>query len=214
MRRTFYMEAPIPQVLQLSRHCAKTHAFLDKEMDLFIQSGVSIKFVKDQEPSKVLGVGFSVTWKQNPSYEIVGANVRDWHNAAAELAAEWPHHDEKHLIWRDLQYQHIYDLSQRVLTQSRKPHLVYLAMLVLSPEIRGQDSLSDKFLGQIPQEDTHSIMVQSNFRGFDKTVFKSFPKTKLVDQVKYSEEELIVNSDCRAFKIIDHLDGIRFFAQL
>ena len=55
-------------------------------------------------------------------------------------------------------------------------------------------------------------MVQSNFRGFDKSVDEFYKNPELLDQVKYSEEQLILKeSDGRAFKVIEHLDGLRFY---
>ena len=109
MYKTFYRQAPIPIALQLSRNCAQTKEFLQKELDLFINSGISLKFC-DSENDTVLGVGLSTTWKQNPKYEIIGAPVKDWHNAAAQIAHSFPE-EKRHIIWRDLQWQHIYDLG-------------------------------------------------------------------------------------------------------
>ena len=56
MFKTFYKEAPIPIVLKLDRNCNETKQFLDKELELFINSGVSLKFSDD------LGTDYSIIW--------------------------------------------------------------------------------------------------------------------------------------------------------
>jgi hypothetical protein len=211
MLRTFYEEAPIPKVLNLSRNCSKTRQFLDKnELNLFINSGVSLK-VKDKSQN-LLGIGFSAAWRQNPRYEIIGADVKNWHNTAAKIAQNYPE-NERHLIWRELQYQHIYDLAQRVLIKSKKSLVFYLAMLYLSPEIRSS-KIGENALIQTTVPGC-SLLCQSNFRAFDKTIYQKFKNPVLLDEVKYAEEELILNANNnRAFSPIDHLDGIRFYADL
>ena len=60
-----------------------------------------------------------------------------------------------------------------------------------------------------------SYLCQSNFRGFDKSFHRVFKNPILLDSVKYSEENLILTeSEGRAFRVIDHLDGIRFYADI
>ena len=212
MFKTFYTQAPIPTALNLSRNCDKTRNFLDKELDLFIHSGVSIKFCDKNE--NILGIGFSVGWKRDVNYEIIGAPVLDWHNTAADIARTFPEED-RHIIWRDLQWQHIYDLGQKLLCQTQKPQVLYKAILVLDPDLRSSNIANQAMqtICNFQPESEFSRFVQSNFRGFDKSVHKLYKNPQLLDEVKYSEEQLILNeTKGRAFKCIDHLDGIRFFA--
>ena len=54
MFKTFYKEAPIPIALKLDRNCQETKEFLDLELKLFINSGVSLKFSDD------LGMNYSI----------------------------------------------------------------------------------------------------------------------------------------------------------
>lgn len=213
MYKTFYTQAPIPTVLKLSRNCDKTKHFLEKELNLFINSGVSMKFC-DSINNDILGIGLSVIWKRNPNYEIIGAPVKEWHNTAASIARTFPE-EERHIIWRDLQWQHIYDIGQRLLCQTKKPQVLYKAMLILNPDLRSS-SIANQAIDTVSSKNDNadfSRFVQSNFRGFDKNVNQIYKNPHLLDEVKYSEEQLILyDTEGRAFKIIDHLDGIRFFA--
>ena len=214
MFKTFYKEAPIPIVLKLGRNCQETRTFIDKELELFMNSGVSIKFCDDS--GSIKGIGFSCVWNQNPKYEIIGAPVKNWHNAAADIA-KTVNEEYRHIIWRDLQWQHIYDLGQKFLLQSRKKKIFYLAMLYLNPEIRAS-KIAEKAVREMifnMNSEQCSYLCQSNFRGFDKSVTRFFKNPLLLDSVKYSEENLVLTeSEGRAFRVIDHLDGIRFYADI
>lgn len=64
-------------------------------------------------------------------------------------------------------------------------------------------------------QEQFSYLCQSNFRGFDKSVHRVFKNPILLDSVKYSEENLILTErEGRGFRVIDHLDGIRFYADI
>ena len=95
MLRNFFREAPIPVVLGLSRKCAKTDAFIENELKLYVQSGTSIK-VTDSRSNEIIGIGCCIAWKRNPDYEIIDASIKDWHNTSAEIAHEKPC-EERHL---------------------------------------------------------------------------------------------------------------------
>ena len=61
MLRNFYREAPIPLVLGLSRECTKTDAFIENEVKLFVQSGVSLKFTdakSNENQIRIFGESF------------------------------------------------------------------------------------------------------------------------------------------------------------
>ena len=214
MLKTFYVEAPIPQVLKLDRqNCPETQKFLNAEMNYFISSKVSLKITSQIMENKLLGVGFSSVWNRDPNYFIIRAPVQEFHNCAAEIAQNFPLH-HRHLIWRQLQWLHIYDLSQSFLSQTQKSHLFYLAILYIQPEFRGKLNFIPALMKQISQPNM-SVMVQSNFRGFDKQVKQFFHNPILLDGVKYTEEKLILDpKKGRAFAPIDFLDGLNFFGQI
>ena len=209
MARTFYREAPIPVALKLARDCEKTRQFLDKELNLLLNSGVSFQFV-DKRSQSVVGIGLSCAWNRCQKYDVVGASLKEWHNTAARIAREEFKEDERHLVWRDLQWQHIYDLGQRLLSHSKRPHVFYFAMLYLDSPLRATKIADNSLTVEKPD---CTLLCQSNFRGFDKTVSRVFKKPFVCDEVKYSDEELVLyEKEGRAFRCIDHLDGIRFFA--
>ena len=209
MLRNFYREAPIPLVLGLSRECTKTDAFIENEVKLFVQSGVSLKFT-DAKSNEILGISCSIVWKRNPDYDIIDATIKDWHNTSAEIAHEKPY-EERHLVWRDLQYQHIYNLGQKVLQTSGKSFVFYVAMFGLNKKIRGTIPL-----GEIMQHDkilqNCTMLCQSNFRAWESVVYNSWRNPVICEELKYLDEELCLDEKSgRAFKVIDHLDSLRFF---
>ena len=212
MLRTFYSEAPIPIALRLSRNCKETRNFLKKEVNLFTNGGISMKLI-DSKTNKTKGIAFSVPWKKHEDYEIINAKAKEFHNCAADIAHEFSE-EKRHLIWRDLQFQHIYDLGQQILSESRKPFVVYLAMLYFDKEVRSSQ-VSFKVMSSYRNSEECkdcSFLVQSNFPGFDKTVYQALKMPQLVDEVKYSEEKLVLEENVgRAFRVIDKLDRLRFF---
>ena len=212
MFQTFYSEAPIPIALKLSRNCEETKDFLKKEVTLFTNGGVSMNLI-ESKTNEIKGIAFSVPWKKEDDYDIVNAKAKEWHNCAADIAHEFAE-DKRHLIWRNLQFQHIYDLGQQVLSNSKKPFVVYLAMLYFDKEVRSSQ-ISYKVMSSYRNSEECkecSFLVQSNFPGFDKTVHQALKKPKLVDEVKYSEEKLVMEENGgRAFSVIDKLDRLRFF---
>jgi hypothetical protein len=60
--------------------------------------------------------------------------------------------------------------------------------------------------------DTMSV-TQSNFRGFDRFVEKTFGDARVVDTVGYDDEELVVDG-AKCFAALSALGGIRFYADL
>ena len=86
-------------------------------------------------------------------------------------------------------------------------------MLCLDPELRSS-KLSEEAIKLMTSNASVdcSCFLQSNFRAFDKSVARTFKRPKMTDEVKYAEEQLILDDhEGRAFKVIDHLDGLRFF---
>ena len=148
---------------------------------------------------------------------VIGAPVKLWHNSAAEIAS-MANQEYRHIIWRDLQWQQIYDRGQKFLLEAKKKKIFYLARLYLYRDIRAT-RLSEQSLLEMTADDIIdekcSYFTQSNFRAFDKSVEKFFKNPILLDSVKYSEENLVLTeNEGRAFRVIDHLDGIRFYGDI
>ena len=92
-------------------------------------------------------------------------------------------------------------------------------MLYLNPEVRttnlAEKAILENLLNVNPDQEQCSYLCQSNFRGFDKSIYRVFKNPIQLDSVKYSEENLVLSeSEGRAFRVIDHLDGIRFYANI
>ena len=217
MLRTFYQEAPIPLVLGLNekikKGCEATHRYLDKEINAHLDSGMSTVVYDNDNLDKIVGCGFCRIWEKNNNYNIdFTMDVEAWHNLAAESVAD------KDIVnrvieWRSLQSLHIYNLGQKLLNRSPKKYAFYLAMLHISPCAQAKGLCSTNVINTMIKEFDLSeslIYFQSNFPGFDKLVYKLLPNSKIVEQVMYKDEELVINGE-RVFQKICHLEGLKFF---
>lgn len=210
MRASFYREAPVPVALKFSDPSAEVAKFIEAEMDMYLNSGACIVLVKE-DTNDVVGAGMSAVWKRDPDYEIVGADALSWHNVAAELAAEQNDKDPR-LVWRDLQFQHLYDLSQREMKSSGRDRTLWASCLSYHSSIRDA-GVSDFMLKNFWHKCLQQGMVigtQSNFRGFDKFVEKHLKNARIADEVKYADEKLHFEGK-QVFKALEHIDGIRFY---
>ena len=214
MMQKFYRQAPIPVSLKLSRNCEETNNFLKKEVDFLLTGGISFSIL-DSKSNVVKGVALLAPWKKNENYDLINASVKDWHNCSAEIAHEFPE-EKRHLIWRTLQFHHIYDLSQNILSLSGKPYVYYIAIVYLDVDIRSANVTWEALSTYFQSEECKdcSFFIQINIKAHDKIVRHGFKDAKLMDEVSYCDEKLILNErQGRAFKAIDHLGSLRFFAQ-
>ncbi len=88
VKRCFYTQALVPRALNLTTACPD---FLDREVDLLLNSGSSLAFRKaDGEGAGTLfGCQLMVSWDRDDDYEIVeDCSLASWHTAAAEIAME------------------------------------------------------------------------------------------------------------------------------
>jgi hypothetical protein len=86
-------------------------AIVSAEMDLYLNSGLSacIRFEKSNE---LAGCFFSTSWKRDPNYNVIeNVSMKEWHNTAAEIAMEVAP-ERPQAVWRDYQYQHLYNVCQ------------------------------------------------------------------------------------------------------
>ena len=220
MLRSFYQEAPIPLVLgfndRIQKGCKSTVNYLFEEIDAHLKSGVSVVICDNDDMNRIVGCGFSRIWEKDDSYVIdYSMDVKSWHNSAASKAAKKDIESQGILQWRSLQTLHIYNLGQKLLKVSSKKYALYLYMLHISTLARANGLSSITILNSMIKEiDITECLVycQSNFLGFDKVVYKIFPNPQIIDQVKYKDEELVINGE-RCFQKIHHLDGIKFFVE-
>ena len=213
MRRVFYKEAPIPMALGLAEGPKQVQDFLEEEMDTHLDSGGCLQFREEEGGKRLLGVGFFCLWAKREEYVVLEGDATSWHNAAAVLAKEREAQIDPRVTWRDLQYQHIYNLSQRVLRRyPKKKGMVWAAMLSFVKEARERGLSEHLMSSSIHMSDESEVILgaQSNFPGFDKFVFKQFRNPLLVDQAKYAHEELEVDG-VKVLQSLAHLDGMKFF---
>ena len=214
MRSHFFTQAPIPVALRLDEpDNAEVQAFLDREMDMYLNSGASIEICGPD--GALAGVGMAALWPRNDDYEAIDAPALHWHNAAAEIAAEAAGKEDPRLVWRDYQFQHLYDLSQRLMRLHDRRVTLWAGCLSYDRSIRDV-GVSVPMLSTINgamAAERGIIGTQSNFRGFDKTVTATFPNALLAEEVKYADEDLTVDG-VKVFDRILHCDGSRFYIGL
>jgi len=242
MLSTFYQEAPIPRALKLGdptsifsfQNSQSTKLFLEKEMEMYMTSGASIcyryslastlhsiRFFNRQNyllrlNGKCVAVNFSCVWERNPDYEVLDDrfDATLWHNVAAELAAEHKIPQEKNIVWRDFQFQHLYNLAHRLMEMNCKSKTLYVGALYFKPELRDL-GLSVALVKAISNHYSNSntlLLCQSNFRGFDKFIEKDGRNPVVAEFARYDDEELVLDqAEGKAFSILSKLDGIKFY---
>jgi hypothetical protein len=101
--------------------------------------------------------------------------------------------------------------------KSQRDRAFYAGALYFEPAFR-ESGLSGVLLGSVAQFCSTSntvLMTQSNFRGFDRFVEKCFLNPKIVEFIKYDEEELLLPENTeKCFKVLTKLDGIRFYTDM
>ena len=217
MLKHFYQEAPIPLALRLNdrinQGCEQTLKYLDNEMDIYLDSGVSI--ITCDKSNEVVGCGMNRIWERNPNYDIdFLTDVKSWHNLAANNVANKDRISAV-LDWRNQQLLHIYNLGQKLLHSSSKRYAFYLGMAYITQSARNDGITSVIMIRNLIKNlDLNDCLLffQSNFLSWDKSVYQIFPNAQIVDQVLYEDEELIVNGE-RYFEKIKHLHGLKFFAE-
>lgn len=218
MLKHFYQEAPIPLALRfndrIKEGCEKTSKYLDDEMNAYLDSGVSS--ILCDESNEVVGCGLNRIWERNDDYRIdLVTDVRKWHNLAAKNVSNKDSVSAV-LDWRDHQRLHIYNLGQKLLSMSSKNYAIYFGMAYITPNARSEGLSSVILIRTMMKNIDYSdslVFFQSNFSSWDKSVYKIFPNIKIIDQVLYKDQELVVNRE-RYFQKIEHLHGLKFFATL
>ncbi len=128
---------------------------VDKELDLYVNSGVSTVF-RNAETGAIVGGQLFCSWSKNDDYEVIeDASMASWHNLAAEVAMEISperpqvrnlpgfltsvcSQETLQAIWRDFQYQHLYNLAQKRIRDTGATFCAYIRLGYLSAEARGK----------------------------------------------------------------------------
>ncbi len=187
---------------------------LEKEMNMYINSGVSLKFQRQDE---WVGVAFIVDWPRDDNYQVIDVSAKEWHNTSAQIAQEIQP-DCPQIIWRDYQFQQLYNLSQKYMKKWDRSHLIWFGCWSLAESIRGIGTSDAVIRDLMPRfrsagyKDKYLWGAQSNFRAFDWFLETHFgDDLQLIDRVGYDEEELCVDNGEKLFNKIKQLDGIHFY---
>ena len=136
-----------------------------------------------------------------------------WHTLAAEIAEEeCP--EEPQVIWRELQFQHFYNVSQKTMRRHGKALTFYMACFMVDEDVRGTgftEALVPELVRHLDLKARDGMLVtQSNFPGFDQFVYKYVPNPELLDEMKYADETLRIGGR-NVFEPIASLGYMRFF---
>ena len=136
LRGTFYKEAIVPGALRLWESDEASDAIFKQEMDLYLNSNNSF-LLRCNETGRLMGCFLNCYWPRDPGYDIIrGFTMGEWHKAAAKIAMEvCPERPEP--IWRDFQYQQIYNACQMAMAERGLTFCVYFGPGYLAPEARG-----------------------------------------------------------------------------
>ncbi len=213
MRARFYREAPIPRVLNLSEDSPAIRDFIDAEMNMYLGSGASAA-VRRSKDNALVAVAFTAFWHRDPEYKVVGAKALDWHNTAAQLAKESSR--DPRLVWRDLQFQHLYDLAQNFMTKCDRNYLLWAGCLSYDRSVRDQ-GLTDALMSNLNQRARQlrlAVGTQGNFEAFEPVVYRTFDNVTQVDQVRYEDEELEHSGERPFLRLAATCKNIKFYVAL
>ncbi len=131
MLENFFKEAVVPKALMLSG----ADDVVRKEFDMYLGSGSSI-VARAEGSDEILGCYLTVCWPVDKDYDVVkGVSVDQWLRAAARVAmAQSSRRPEP--VWRDLQYQCIYNVGQERAATHDCGFVMYYGMGHVQPEIR------------------------------------------------------------------------------
>ena len=220
---TPYREGAIPMALNLARKgCSKTANFVQNEIESALESGGSMIFTNPQD-SKIIAISLSFIWQRNNMYEVIGADLKSWHNAAAEVIARNPKRDDNHLIWRNYQTQHAYDIGQKLMLQMpEKKYALYFSLVYVDPKYRQSgSSLYPNLITEL--WNIRNYGVQWNLAdsiAYGMTTFTKMSEKKPhyghyghfkpFDFLSYEEEELVLDGG-RCFEKFKKLGGMTFY---
>ena len=219
MISSFYKEAPIPLALNLARNgCQSTHDFLNKEINTALNSGTSIVY-KDPATKNIISVALNLIWERNEEYKVVGASAKEWHNSASEIVNKTSESSiKRHLQWRKYQFQHIYDMGQKLLKENpEKKYAVYLSTGYINPEFRRTARSSSQQISRLDDYHAHwdlshcIIYLATTFSKMDDYIQENYPSYIPIDHVKYSDLNLVLE-DKKCFQPFEHLGGITYRA--
>ena len=217
MVSTFYREAPIPVALNLTKeNCQSTHDYVMNEIDLGLKSGCSTIYIKPPA-NDILSIRLNLIWQRDDKYKVIGADAKLWHNAAAEVIDNDPEIVDRHLIWRNYQFQHIYDMGQNLLKKApKKKYALYLNTGYITPELRRSGSTLVRTVNRLDDYHRHwnltdcVIYFASTISKANVHIQNQHKNYTELDYVSYAEEELVIDGK-KCFEPFTKLGGITYY---
>lgn len=177
---------------------------------MYLNSDLS--FTARDSSNRIVGAGLIGVWERREDYEIIDTDVKTWHNTAAELAQE-VNPSNPAIVWRDFQFQHVYNLCQLNMHQWKKQYHVWLGMLSLSASLRGTN-FSAVTVGRVVsllKSDKVLVGIQSNFKSFHDQVENQYIGAVPCGEVDYKDEQLLLPNGKRAFERVEDCQSIKFY---
>ena len=208
-RDTFYKEAVVPLSLGLWKHDKGADSIFEREMDLYLNSGMSF-VARSNDSGQLVGCFFSCYWPRDHNYDAIrGYTMGEWHKVAAKIAMDVCQ-ERPEPLWRDLQYQHIYNECQITLAETQQDFCVYFGPGYIVPEARGL-RIPEKSFGQ---ELGRLIIVNSGIWMAMPTLEALRNRrserryTKELDHVNYEDQILATNEGKMVFGGITDKGGM------
>ena len=215
MRSVFYREAPIPRVFGLAAEGASREVldFVEEEMDVHLDYGITLMFTRCQDDDHFAGMSTFATWGRNDNYEVIGGDCTAWLNAAAVLAEERASEVDPRITWRDLQFQHIYDLCQKTLEgHPDKKGMIWATHLSFTEESRDL-GLSEATISNCVRVTSNSGLLlgtQISFPGFAPFLLRNFDGPRLLAESRYADQLLEVNGK-KVLQSLSKLGAMQYY---
>ena len=208
-RQTFYKEAVVPLSLGLWKDDIGANAIFEKEMDIYMNSGNSC-IIRSNETGQLMGCFLGCYWPRDESYDAIhGFTMGEWHRVAAKIAMDVsPERPEP--IWRELQYQHIYNECQMNLAKTEQDFCMYFGPGYVAPELRGLRIPEKTFAQELGKE-----IILHNGIWMAMPTLKALRMRKSerkysreLDHVDYQDQILATSDGKKVFGDITHQGGM------
>ncbi len=205
----FYVHAPIPKALQLSSDDDASREIVAKESALALNSGLC-STLHLEDTGELVGCMFNSCWRRDPEYDAVrGHSMLAWHNAAAEIAMEEaPKRPQP--VWRDYQYQHLYNAAQLWLEQTDAEFLIYYGMGYLEPKARKLTAVKrmGTMFEPIIRANGGIGFALNTIEPLEPLTLSMYKNPVVMDEASYKDETLALPN---GEKVFEHLEAFGRF---
>lgn len=209
MLKNFYTKALIPSTIKLT-DTLKEFPYLDEELHMFMNSGLSEIFLNDQ--GSIVGAHLLSVWKADKDYPVFDVPIKDWFNAADRLASEHGKSDSHRIvIWRNYQMWFMYHVGQCLAREQNKPWLIYPSISFVDKEYRGPE-VSRNFLHSnwqfhdSPTTVNYTLGTFPHFAHHAEIIYEG--KLKILDSAKYADLSLMMSDGRNLFESLKDKEGV------